>query len=94
MENESDLLEDFLSNDGLIICYDLYTFDNLFKLLLKAGFSHEDALLNMYIRCDLSALVFQERIHNNKYMKMDSKDCLTLSEALEKSNLIKDLLQL
>jgi len=30
---------------GLYIVYELYTFDNLFRLLLKHGFDHEESRL-------------------------------------------------
>ena len=53
-------------HNDLYIVYELYTFDNLFRLLLKSGFDHEEALLFILGHASLSAYVFQERIHNKK----------------------------
>ena len=45
MEEDLSFLEEFPEDgDGLYIVYELYTFDNLFRLLLKSGFDHEGSL--------------------------------------------------
>jgi len=64
MEEDLSFLEEFPEDgDGLYIVYELYTFDNLFRLLLKSGFDHEGSLNFILYNCSLSAVVFQERIH-------------------------------
>ena len=79
-------------NVNNIIVFDLYTFDNLFRLLLKNNYSHSQALNFVLSNCSLSALVFQERFYNNKYLKLNSKDAIEPELSAIKSNLINDLL--
>lgn len=79
-------------NEGYII-YELYSFDNFFRLLLKNGFDHEDALIFIFARCSLSAVPFQERIHNNAYLKLNGKDAKPPKVAAIKARLIFDILQ-
>jgi len=81
------------NSEDMYIVYELYSFDNLFRLLLKHEFEHEDALYFVLANCDLSALVFQERIHNNAYLKLHGKDALSPRLASIKSMLIFDILQ-
>jgi len=76
----------------LYIVYELYTFDNLFRLLLKNGLDHEEALNFILCNCSLSALVFQERIHNKRYKKLLAKDALAADLAACKARLICDLM--
>ena len=91
-ENNLDFLDKFPKDrNGLYIVYELYTFDNLFRLLLKNSFDHFDALFFILANCSLSALVFQERIHNKKYKKLSPNDALTPSLAVCKAQLIYDL---
>ncbi len=78
--------------NGLYIVYELYTFDNLFRLLLKNGLDHEEALLFILGRCSLSALVFQERIHNKRYRRLLAKEALPPDLAAHKAQLIYDLM--
>jgi len=78
-------------HNRLYIVYELYTFDNLFRLLLKNGFDHEEALYFILYNCSLSALVFQERIHNNRYKTLLAKDALPPFLAACKAQLIYDL---
>ena len=77
---------------GLFIVYDLFTFDNFFRLLLKTGLDHEEALNFILSRSSLSALVFQERIHNNRYKRLSAKEALPAECAFSKAQLIQDLL--
>ena len=60
---------------------DRFTFDDLFRLLLRSGFTHREAKDVILINCSLSALVFQTRIENRYYLKISeqlSKDLLEL----------------
>jgi len=93
VEEDLDFLEKFPKDrNGLYIVYELYTFDNFFRLLLKNGFDHEEALLFIVGNCSLSALVFQERIHNKEYKKLLSEKALPADLAACKSRLIYDLI--
>jgi len=80
--------------NGLYIVYELYTFDNLFRLLLKHGFDHEESLDFILCNCSLSAIIFQERIFNNKYKKLSAKDALPSDLAAHKARLIHDLISI
>ncbi|OYD15600.1 hypothetical protein CH333_05345 [candidate division WOR-3 bacterium JGI_Cruoil_03_44_89] len=75
----------------LYIVYELYTFDNLFRLLLTNGFDHEESLYFILCNCSLSALVFQERIHNKGYKKLSAKDASPTDLTACKAGLICDL---
>lgn len=95
MKEDLDFLEKFPKNrNGLYIVYELYTFDNLFRLLLKNGFAHEEALCFILANCSLSALVFQERIHNKRYKKLLGKDAKPPDLAALKAQLIYDLMSM
>lgn len=75
MREDLDFLEKFpKDHNDLYIVYELYTFDNLFRLLLKSDFDHEEALCFILTNCSLSALVFQERIYNKVYKKFSPED--------------------
>jgi len=88
-----DFLEVFPKDrNGLYIVYSLYTFDNLFRLLLKNDFDHEEALCFVLCNCSLSALVFQERIHNKGYKRLFAKDALPADLAACKARLIYELM--
>lgn len=91
MKEDLDFLKRFpKDHSGLYIVYELYTFDNLFRLLLKNGFDHEEALCFILCNCSLSALVFQERIHNVGYKKLSARDVLPPDLATHKAQLIYD----
>ena len=77
---------------GLYIIYELFSFDNFFCLLLKDGYSHEDSLMFMLSSCSLSALVFQEGIHNKKYLKLSADGAINPKEAACKARVIYDML--
>lgn len=79
--------------NGKIIVYDIYTFNNLFSLLLNKDFTHEDAIDYIFAKCELNAYVFQECIHNWAYLKLKSKK-LNPQEAGRKSKLIEIILSL
>ena len=80
--------------NGLYIVYELYTFDNFFRLLLKNNFDYEEALHFILANCSLSAVVFQERIHNMEYEKLSAKDALHADLASRKARLIYDLMSI
>jgi hypothetical protein len=95
MADDLDFLVRFpKEHNGMYIVYELYTFDNLFRLLLKSNFDHEEALAFVLFNCSLSALVFQERIHNKGYRKLSAKDALSADLAARKAQLIYDLMSL
>lgn len=95
MEDSLDFLNEFAHNkDGSLIVYELFTFDNLFKLFLSKGLTHDAALENILSKSSISALVFQERIHTKKYRLLNGKDALSPSDASIKPKLIKDILKL
>jgi hypothetical protein len=50
--------------------FDRFTFDALFRRLLADGYGHEEAKDIIMHHCALSALVLQERIHNEYYFKL------------------------
>lgn len=78
--------------NGLYMIYELYSFDNFFRLLLKNGLDHEEAIDFMMAYCSFSGIVFQERIHNKRYLKLSAKDVLDPREAARKSKLLYDML--
>jgi len=95
MEENLHFLQKFpKERNGLYIVYELYTFDNFFRLLLKNNFDHEEALYFILGNCSLSGLVFQERIHNKRYEKLSAKDALSADLAACKAKLIYDLMSL
>ena len=55
-------------------CYDRFTFDMIMRFLLKEGCSHEEAKDLIIFNCSLSAIIFQERIHNGGYMKVSVQE--------------------
>jgi hypothetical protein len=71
--------------NGLYIIYDGFTFDNLFRLLLKDGFNLDEALNYIFANCSLSALVFQERIHNKHYLRLTGDDAIKPYEAARRA---------
>lgn len=76
----------------MYIIYELFSFDNLFRLLLKNNFSHEEAMDFIIANSSLSGLVFQERIHNKFYNKLSAADALSPRESAIKSRLIYDMM--
>ena len=81
------------NSEGSYMVYELYSFDNFFRLLLKHGFNHNDALYYIFAKCALSAVVFQERIHNKAYLKLRGEDAPSSRLASIKAMLIFDILQ-
>jgi hypothetical protein len=94
MDENLDFLEKFPRNrSNLNIVYDLYTFDNMFRLLLKSGYSHREALVFMLANCSFSAVVFQERIHNCTYENLVAEDALCAEQAACKAQVIYELME-
>lgn len=92
MDEEDEKIDQFLSEHEQ--CFDRFTFDEIFRFLLKHDFDHEDAKDIIIDRCALSALVFQERIYNNYYLKIKveeeiSGDLQELKNEIEKEYLKK-----
>lgn len=93
METGLNFLKCFPKNsEGLYYVYELYSFDNFFRLLLRSRLEHEEALDFILSNSSLSGLVFQERIHNRRYLNLAAKDALSPSTASIKMRLIHDLL--
>ena len=78
---------------GMYIIYELFSFDNIFRLLLKNNFSYEEAIYFILANCSLSGLVFQERIHNKAYLKLRGENAPSPRLASIKAMLIFDILQ-
>ena len=95
MDEDLNFLKKFpKESNGLHIVYELYTFDNLLRLLLKNNFDHEEALSFILCNCSLSAVVFQERIHNMEYEKLSAKEALPADLAACKAQLIYDIMSI
>jgi hypothetical protein len=93
MKEQSNFLKKFPKDrNGLYIVYEVYTFDNLFRLLLKNSFDHEEALWFILCNCSLSALVFQERIHNKRYKELSGEEAFPADLAACKARLIYELM--
>ena len=78
-------------------CFDRFTFDRIFRLLLSDGYSHEDAKDLILFNCCLSAIIFQERIDNEFYIKIGadekiSDDLLQMKREIFNSCIAKYLL--
>jgi hypothetical protein len=76
------MLEHYLSKfeknkEGLYKLYDRFSFDNFFRLLLRSGFEHEEALDFILGNCSLSAIVFQERIYNKYYLNISTEETIS-----------------
>ena len=90
-----EFLKEFPQNtEGLYIVYELFTFDNLFRLILAAGYNHDETMDFMISKCSFSAIVFQERIHNNKFYLLNVVDVLSPDEASVKAKFIADLIDI
>jgi len=58
------------------------------------GEDTEDALMFMLADCSMSAIVFQERIHNERYLELSAEDLLPEDEAARRAKVIHDLSQI
>jgi len=94
MTMDLDFLEKFPRNRiGLYIVYEVYTFDNMFRLLLERNYNHEEALTFILANCSLSAVVFQERIHNYMYENLVAEDALCAEQAACRAQMIYNLME-
>lgn len=57
--------------------YDRFSFDNLFRFLLKQGLDPDEAIIFILNNCKISTLVYQERIENEYYKKISIKEILS-----------------
>ena len=62
------------NSEGIYRVYDRFTFDNLFRALLKEDFEPEDALNFILCTCSLSAIIFEERIYNKYYLTISAEN--------------------
>ncbi len=74
-----DEIEQYLLQNQ--ICYDRFTFDEIFRFLLNHGLLHEEAKDLILFHCSLSAIIFQERIDNNFYKSISILE--TISKDLQ-----------
>lgn len=82
-------------SDGMYIVYDLFTFDNFFRLLLKEGLDHDEALDFAVFNFSMSVLVWQERIHNKRYLRrLSAEQAIHPLEASRKARLIYDFMEI
>lgn len=61
-------MEDYIKNNYEV--FDRFTFDHLYRNLLADGYDYEEAKDIIMTNCALSALVLQERIHNEYYYRI------------------------
>jgi glutamate synthase domain-containing protein 1 len=52
-------------------CWDRFTFDSVFRYLLRHDYDHEGAMDMMIAFCSFSGITWQERIHNKYYRKIN-----------------------
>jgi len=83
MMDSDEFLENYIKEHYEV--YDRFTFDYLFRRLLKDGYDHEEAKDIIMHNCALSALVMQERIHNDYYLKIIEEDKIS-EDLLELKN--------
>ena len=67
---EDELINDFLKRHKK--CFDRFTFDKIFRFLISHDFDAEQAKDIILIHCQLSALIFQERLENGFYKKIST----------------------
>lgn len=78
---------------------DRFTFDTLFRKLLKVNFNKKEALNYILNNYSLSPLVFQERIENKFYQKIKpeeeiSTDLLNLKDELFQEQFVNKINEL
>lgn len=76
-------------------CFDRFTFDNIFRILPTEGYTHEEIKDLILFNCQLSAIIFQERIDNGFYktIRVDeeiSEDLLQMKQEMLYSALLKN----
>ena len=73
--SEDEDIEQRLEEHRLI--NDRFTFDGLFRWLLRLGYDHEECKETILANCSLSPLVFQERIENEYYLSISEDEKLS-----------------
>ncbi len=86
-EEFAEDLEDYIKENYEV--YDRFTFDYLFRNLLKDGYDHEEAKDIIIHNCALSTLVMQERIYNSYYLKISDDEKIS-DDLLELRNEISN----
>ena len=86
-EEFTEYLEDYIKENYEV--YDRFTFDYLFRKLLKEGYDHEEAKDIIIHNCALSTLVMQERIYNSYYLKISDDEKIS-DDLLELRNEISN----
>jgi len=81
------------NSEGLYIIYELYSFDNFFRLLLRQGLDHESSFNFILNNCILSGYVWQERIYNKDFNNLVATDAVHPKDASVKAKLIFDISQ-
>ncbi|GAI72771.1 unnamed protein product [marine sediment metagenome] len=71
---DDEYLPDYIKENYNV--FDRFKFDYLFKRLLADGYDHEEAKDIIMYNCALSALVLQERMHNEYYLEMSASDTI------------------
>jgi hypothetical protein len=56
---------------------DRFTFDKLFRDLLRSGYDYDESKDIMLYCCNLSALVVQERIENRYYLQISEQETIS-----------------
>jgi len=78
-------IDEFITKNNK--CYDRFTFDKIFRLLLRNDYTKEEAKEIILHNCFLSILVFQERIYNKMGYPIITRKVLTLQDEISgKSN--------
>jgi hypothetical protein len=72
---EDEILEQDLKKHRQI--NDRFTFDDLFRQLLRLGLAHEECKEIILNNCSLSALVFQARVENEYYLRISEHERLS-----------------
>lgn len=62
------------NDEGMYKLYDRFSFDEFFRSLLINDLNRKEALDFILSNCSLSALVFQERIHNKYYLNISTEE--------------------
>ena len=82
---QNDFPEFIKNEEDYYILNDRFSFDNFFRILLKNGFEHSEALNFILSNCSLSCLIFQERIENKLYLEI-STEKIILNDILKLRN--------
>lgn len=92
---ELDFLEGFPKEEnGRYAVFDPKTFDSIFRLLLKAGYDHVDAMYIVLARFSLSELVLSKRVDNKSYMDLSPDDNVSQHLAACRAHFIYDFVKM